>query len=76
MRGRQPAAEAALLHPPLRELRLKRHCYGVGQTATDKLPRVPQILPHGKAYVIISETMIFQNSMLFTLESGLSREPK
>ena len=46
VRGRQPAAEAALLHPPLRELRLKkRHCYGVGQTATDRLPRVPQILP-------------------------------
>ena len=29
---------------------------------------------HGKANVIISETMIFQNSMLFTLESGRARD--
>ena len=72
MRGRQPAAEAALLHPPLRELRLKRHCYGVGQT------NYPECLKyyHGKANVIISETMIFQNSMLFTLESGRARDSR
>ena len=77
VRGRQPAAEAALLHPPLRELRLRDIV-----TVLDRQTNYPECLKyyyHGKAYVIISETMIFQNSMLFTLESGLardSREPK
>ena len=74
MRGCQQATEAALLHPPLRKFRLRgtgpplapprhRHCFS-GENCAGLATNYTECLKyyHGKAYVIISKTMIFQNS--------------